>query len=420
MRCSEVLLAVLAVLPQAICQASLSSTSVVTCITTLGTTSVVSIPTNSNLRSLTIDSIQPSTLTPTATSTPPDITTTLTSTLFPTTTTTLANSEIDTFSTTTTLVSALLITDTVTTTTTTTVSKTITTTPTSTIPAYSNSLGTFVPAASGQALFLEEYYASEYPNKKRSSGRRSPKKGSYGGAIGARQLSAAASASATVSPSEYLIPNAVSCSGIVEYFSVTTKIVSTAPAVTTTLVPITDTTSTTVTTTITSSVLSAPASTTETISTTITTTSLAGTSTSTVYQTSTTTITAQAAQVTTYGACQENNLVDTIKDANYPINVISELALAVEFKEVVVTSAASAYACCVQGVTGTYVGNGYGVAYNPNTDQCYIFLNELGAASCNPESPQQGYDYCSKNPSVQYTVSSGDCGYPVPVNQCTQ
>ena len=143
-------------------------------------------------------------------------------------------------------------------------------------------------------------------------------------------------------------------------------------------------------------------------------------STSTVYQTSTTTVTAQAAQVTTYGACQANNLVDTIKDSNYPINVISELALLVKDGYVVVTSAASAYACCVQGVTGTYVGNGYGVAYNPTTDQCYIGLNVLGTAQCNPEDTQLAYDYCSTNPKVQYTVSSGDCGYPVPVPQCRQ
>ena len=76
-----------------------------------------------------------------------------------------------------------------------------------------------MPAASGQAEWLTEYEGSEYPNKKRSFasrrpkndsyGSRKPNDGSYSGPIGARQLSAAAAASATVSPSEYLIPNAV-------------------------------------------------------------------------------------------------------------------------------------------------------------------------------------------------------------------
>ena len=212
MRGSGVLLAALAIIPQAICQASLSSTSVVTCITTLGTTSVVPLPTTTNLRSLTIDSIQPSTFTPTATSTPPDTTTTLTYTQFPTTTTTLINTEIDTFSTTTTLVSALLITNTMTIT----VVNIVTQTSTNTAPTTVSTYPGFVPAASAQAsqLAVAGYESEYYPNKRRSFDSRSLPRGSYGGAIGVRQVSAAAAvlsgvSSNTASPSEYTYPNAV-------------------------------------------------------------------------------------------------------------------------------------------------------------------------------------------------------------------
>lgn len=419
MRYSGVLIAALTYLPQAICQSSLSSTSVVTCITTLGTTSVVPVPTTSSLRSLTIDSIQPSTFTPTATSTPPDITTTLTYTQFPTTTTTIANTEIDTFSTTTTLISALLITDTITTTVTSKVSQTTTTTPTSTVSTYPG----FFPAASAQASQLASL-AADYPNKKRSFGSRSPNKGSHDGAIGARQVSLAtavssALSSSTASPSAYIYPKVVSCTGIVEYYSVTTKVVSTAPAVTTTLVPITDTTSTTETTTIISSVLSAPASTTETISATITTSSLVGTVTNTVVQTSTTTVTVQAAgaQATTYAACQSNNLVSTVKDSNYPINDLGVfLTFSLELGIAVATSASSAYACCVQGVTGVYAGANGGSAYLANTGTCYLFPDDGG---CSPTTGYYVYSSCPADDGQEYTVSSADCGIPLLESPCS-
>lgn len=63
------------------------------------------------------------------------------------------------------------------------------------------------------ACYAEYYYLpSDYPNRKRSFDSHSPRKGSYGGAIGVRQVSAAAAASsisATVTPATYTYPTVV-------------------------------------------------------------------------------------------------------------------------------------------------------------------------------------------------------------------
>lgn len=220
--------------------------SVITCIITLGTVSVVPITTNSILRSLAVDSIQSSTYTSTASSAPLDTTTTLTSAQFSATTTILANTETDTFTTATTLVSALLINGTF--------------KPRhhqSIVPVFTNATVALVPVATGQAISSSQDPESEqddFTNKKRSFGSRS---------LNARQLSAPAAVSSSSNNfplSSSILPIPVCCFLDIKIpplafndlcataRSVKTKVVLTAAAFTTTLVPIIDTTSTTETT----------------------------------------------------------------------------------------------------------------------------------------------------------------------------
>ncbi len=143
-------------------------------------------------------------------------------------------------------------------------------------------------------------------------------------------------------------------------------------------------------------------------------------STSTVVQTTTTTITVQAAgaQATTYAACQSNNLVSTVKDGNYPVNDLGAfLTFGLELGIAIATSASSAYACCVQGVTGAYAGDNGGSAYLANTGTCYLFPNTGG--TCNPNAPYYPYSSCSTDNGQQYTVSSADCGVPLLGKPCS-
>ena len=143
-------------------------------------------------------------------------------------------------------------------------------------------------------------------------------------------------------------------------------------------------------------------------------------STSTVVQTTTETVTVQApgAQATTYAACQSNNLVTTVKDGNYPVNDLGAfLTFSLELGIAIATSASSSYACCVQGVTGSYAGANGGSVFLANSDTCYLFPNTGG--KCSPTAPYYTYSSCPADDGQEYTVSSADCGIPVLGSPCS-
>ncbi|KAL6874704.1 hypothetical protein J3F83DRAFT_728420 [Trichoderma novae-zelandiae] len=192
----------------------------------------------------------------------------------------------------------------------------------------------------------------------------------------------------------------VKCLELVEQIVVKT-IIKTARPATRTLGPFTSTTVVPITTTSTSTVYPADITSTVTATTSTTITSTTDVTTSTVTTTSTT-VTSQAPTVTVYLACAQNNIASTANGGAFISNVGTSAA-----KVVSGGNGGDAFACCNACQAAPFCQASLS---SEQEGFCFLLTNTAAPQQCNPGQFYGDSFSTNPNPSFRFTVSNGPCG----------